>query len=92
MSWRQVRSENGISEFNFVAVVEYAIDFRWRVKSGWVVGVLKVSLAARLNHGDILFHHHVFRAGQFLDRVARGVMVPVRVADKKDLDVGELKS
>ncbi len=81
-----VNTVRKLSEFYFIAVVEYAIDFCRRVKSGCVVGVLKVSLAARLNNGNILFHHHVLRASEFFDCVARGVVVPVRMTDEKNLD------
>jgi hypothetical protein len=37
-------------------------------------------------------HDHVLCAGEFLDGVAGSVVIPVRVADQKDLDVTEFEA
>src|SRR6185503_8213668 len=89
---RETRRECGISEFHSIAVAQYTIDLRRRVKSGRIVAILEVILATRFDHVDVALHHHVFGARELFDRRAAGTVIEMRMTDQKNLDVVELES
>jgi len=72
--------------------VENPIDTRWWILAVGIVGVEKVSLPAGFDHRCIALHHHVFRAGDLFDRRAGGAVIRMRMADQKNLYVGELET
>jgi hypothetical protein len=77
---------------NLIPVMQHVIHLRGFVEGRRIVAVLEVGLAARLDDRHVGVYDHVSRAGQLLDGVAGGVVVPVPVADEEDLDVGELEA
>jgi hypothetical protein len=92
MAGSEVRDEDCTAKLHFVAIVQHAIDFGWRIKKFRTVAVLKIGLATGFDHGHVGVHDHVACAGQRLDLGAAGIVIPVRVADQQNLGVFEFES
>ena len=81
MPGRESAGQRGAAEFDRVAVVEHAIDFRAGTTGGGAFDL-----------GDVGCHDHQARAGFFFDETDGCVVVTVRVADEKNLGVGVVEA
>ena len=77
VSGRETGGQRGAAEFDGVAVVEHAVDFR-----GGAAG------RGAFDRGDIGRHHHQTGAGFLFNEADRRVVVAVGVADEQNLRVG----
>ncbi len=92
MPRREVRDEHCAAKLHLVAIVQDTIYLSRPIQKSGIVAVSKVTLAAGFHHANVRIHHHVHRAGLLFDHRAPGIVIPVRVADQKNLCVLELES
>ena len=78
---REAGGQGGAAEFDRVAVVEHAIDFRAGAAGGGAFDL-----------GDVGCHHHQACAGFLFDEADGCVVVTVGVADEKYLRVGVVET
>src|ERR1051326_495568 len=84
-------NQHSISKPHLVSVMQYTVYFCRLVVGAIVSAVLKISLAAGLHNIHIPIHHVVLRAGQFFHKHTACTVVPVRMADEKNLCVAEVE-
>ena len=92
MTRRVMRDEDDVTQLHLRAVPQHAIDWRYREVRSQICSIMKVGLAAGFDDVDVALHDQVRGTRQLLHASAARVMIPVRVADEKDLHVTELEA
>src|SRR5882762_1454647 len=90
VAWCKVCNQHGPAKPHFIAVVQHTVYLHWLVVIISVPAILEISFAAGFDDVYIAIHYVILCAGLFLDQSAARAMVPMRMADKKDLGIAEM--
>ncbi|MFN7938639.1 MAG: hypothetical protein U0R19_35245 [Bryobacteraceae bacterium] len=92
MAGRQPRRQHRRSQLHRIAVLKRTIHLcAPEVRKGRVA-VEEAGSAAILHYGNIGLHHHAAGAYAFPNQCASGHVIPMGMADQKDLDVHETEA
>src|SRR5204862_5061750 len=87
----QMCDQHSVSQLYFVTIMQHAVYFRWFVVVVAVSAILEISLAAGLDNIHVSIHHVILRAGKLLHQSAARTVVPMRMANEKNLGIAEVE-